>query len=48
MGGVEISIAKKNTTSVKTIPESLMLSAGQLGLQSQEVADIIAFIQQSD
>jgi len=44
MGGGEVVIKGKKIKSVKTLKHSLMLSAGQLGLQAQEVADIVAFL----
>lgn len=44
MGGGEVSLRTKDTTKTKKMTRSLMLSAGQLGLQSQDVADIVAYL----
>ncbi|MDC0088280.1 HEAT repeat domain-containing protein [Akkermansiaceae bacterium] len=44
MGGSEVTIPKANVKSVKRLDESLMLSAKQLGLSAQNVADIVAFM----
>jgi putative membrane-bound dehydrogenase-like protein len=44
MGGGEVTVSRKDIGSVETLDRSLMLSAGQLGLQPQEVADIVAFL----
>ncbi len=44
MGGGEISISRRDIKSIKPLEHSLMLSAGQLGMQAQDVADIVAFL----
>lgn len=44
MGGGEINIPRKEIKKIHTLEHSLMLSAGQLGLQAQDVADIVAFL----
>lgn len=44
MGGGEISISRRDIKTIKLLDYSLMLSAGQLGLKAQEVADIVAFL----
>ena len=44
MGGGEVSISRKNIESSKQLDKSLMMSAGQLGLTAQDVADIIAYL----
>ena len=44
MGGGEVTIKGKEIQSRKVLEHSLMLSAGQLGLKAQEVADIVAFL----
>jgi len=47
MGGGEVSISRRDIRSAETMDKSLMMSAGQLGLQPQEVADIVAFLKRS-
>ncbi|MEO0414904.1 MAG: PVC-type heme-binding CxxCH protein, partial [Verrucomicrobiota bacterium] len=44
MGGGEVTISRRDIKTVKTLDKSLMMSAGQLGLQAQDVADIVAFL----
>ncbi len=44
MGGGEVNIPRGKLASAKPMEKSLMLSAGQLGLQAQDVADIVAFL----
>jgi len=44
MGGGEVSMRRKEVKITKTLEDSLMLSAGQLGLTAQEVADIVAYL----
>ena len=44
MGGGELSISRKHIESIKPLEKSLMMSAGQLGLLAQDVADIIAYL----
>lgn len=44
MGGGELSFQGKELKSRKVMEKSLMLSAGQLGLESQDVADIAAYL----
>lgn len=46
MGGGEVTIPRKITKSTKTLEHSLMLSAGQLGMKPQEVADIVAYLKE--
>ena len=46
MGGMEVSIPRKDIAEVEAMEQSLMLSAGQLGMQAQEVADVVAFLKQ--
>lgn len=43
-GGQEVKINSKNLKTRKEMTNSLMLSAGQLGLSSQDVADISAYL----
>lgn len=46
MGGQEVTVNTKNIKARKEMENSLMLSAGQLGLSSQNVADIAAYLKQ--
>ena len=48
MGGGEVTIPRGNITKAKTMDRSLMMSAGQLGLTSQDVADIVAYMKRDD
>lgn len=43
-GGQEVEIGRKNMKKRTEMMKSLMLSAGQLGLSSQDVADISAYL----
>ena len=45
-GGGEVSIPRKLITDTKPMERSLMMSAGQLGMQAQEVADIVAYLKE--
>ncbi len=45
-GGQEVQVNTKNVKERKEMMNSLMLSAGQLGLSSQDVADIAAYLKQ--
>jgi len=47
MGGGEVTISRREIKSVEILDRSLMISAGQLGLQAQDVADIVAFLKKS-
>ena len=44
MGGGELSISRKDIKSSEPLEKSLMMSAGQLGLTNQDVADIAAYL----
>ena len=44
MGGLEVNVSKGDIKQVKPLKQSLMLSAKQLGLSAQSVADIVAFM----
>jgi putative membrane-bound dehydrogenase-like protein len=44
MGGVTQIIPADRVASRRRIPESLMMSAAQLGLTAQDVADLVAFL----
>jgi putative heme-binding domain-containing protein len=44
MGGITQIIPADRVASRRPLPGSLMMSAAQLGLSAQEVADIIAFL----
>jgi len=44
MGGGEVNIPRKIIKEKKSLEHSLMLSAGQLGMKPQEVADIVAYL----
>lgn len=46
MGGGEVVLDRKEVKTVKPLDESLMLSAGQLGLTAQELADIVAYLKE--
>jgi len=46
MGGGEVSMRKPEIKSLTTLETSLMMSAGQLGMSAQNVADIIAFMKE--
>lgn len=46
MGGGEVSIYFKALAKYEHMERSLMLSAGQLGLESQDVADIAAYLKE--
>ncbi len=46
MGGGEVTISRKDIVSVEPLEHSLMMSGGQLALQPQDVADIVAFLKQ--
>ena len=43
-GGGEVNIPRKLIQSKKPMEHSLMMSAGQLGMSAQEVADIVAYL----
>jgi putative heme-binding domain-containing protein len=45
-GGMVQLIPKSKVKKVNRMRRSLMLSAGQLGLKDQEIADIIAYMKQ--
>ena len=47
-GGGEVSIPRKLIKSEKPMERSLMLSAGQLGLSAQDVADIVAYLKEGE
>ena len=44
MGGVTQIIPMDRVASLRRRPESLMMSAAQLGLTPQDVADLVAFL----
>jgi putative membrane-bound dehydrogenase-like protein len=44
MGGITQIIPADRVASRRRVPESLMMSAAQLGLTAQDVADIVAFL----
>lgn len=44
MGGGELSVSRKDIKSSEPLEKSLMMSAGQLGLANQDVADIAAYL----
>ena len=44
MGGVTQIIPADRVASRRRMPESLMMSAAQLGLTAQDVADLVAFL----
>ena len=46
MGGGEVSIHPKDIAKRQELERSLMMSAGQLGLSSQDVADIAAYLKE--
>ena len=46
MGGGEVNISRKDIKSTTQLSKSLMMSAGQLGLTAQEVADIVAYLKE--
>jgi putative membrane-bound dehydrogenase-like protein len=46
LGGGEVSIPRNQIKTIKPLEHSLMLSAGQLGMQAQEVADVVAFLKE--
>jgi putative heme-binding domain-containing protein len=46
MGGVTQIIPADRVASRRRMPESLMMSAAQLGLTAQDVADLIAFLRE--
>lgn len=43
-GGGEVSIPRKFIKSERVMDRSLMMSAGQLGMSAQEVADVVAYL----
>ena len=43
-GGGEVNIPRRMIQSQKVLESSLMMSAGQLGMSAQDVADIVAFM----
>ncbi len=43
-GGVRQLVPKKRVAEIKTLDRSLMLSADQLGLTAQDVADVVAWL----
>ncbi len=45
MGGLTQMIPRKNIASTSKLNRSLMLSAAQLGLTAQDVADLVAYLQ---
>jgi len=45
-GGGEVTIPRGKITSKKVMERSLMMSAGQLGLSDQEVADVVAYLKE--
>lgn len=47
MGGLSQTIPNKQIGKRQKMPRSLMLSAGQLGLSAQDVADIAAFLKEN-
>ena len=44
MGGITQIIPADRVASRRRMPESLMMSAAQLGLTTQDVADLVAFL----
>ena len=44
MGGVDQRLAKKEVATETPMERSLMMSAAQLGLQEQDVADVVAYL----
>ncbi|HEU4936151.1 MAG TPA: hypothetical protein VFT39_06850, partial [Vicinamibacterales bacterium] len=44
MGGVTQIIPLDRVANRRRLPQSLMMSAAQLGLSAQEVADVVAFL----
>ncbi|MEM9283490.1 MAG: PVC-type heme-binding CxxCH protein [Verrucomicrobiota bacterium] len=44
MGGGEVTIPRKKIESTRVLGHSLMMSASQLGMQAQDVADVVAFL----
>ena len=48
MGGQTQFIPKSRIKSRKKLPHSLMLSATQLGMTPQEIADVVAFLRTGD
>ena len=44
MGGITQIIPADRVATRRRMPQSLMMSAAQLGLTAQEVADIVAFL----
>ena len=44
MGGISQIIPANRVASRRRMPESLMMSAAQLGLRAQDVADLVAFL----
>ena len=47
MGGVTQIIPADRVASRRRLPGSLMMSAAQLGLTAQDVADLVAFLRGS-
>ncbi|MEW6302370.1 MAG: PVC-type heme-binding CxxCH protein [Verrucomicrobiota bacterium] len=48
MGGLTQTIPRKAIKSVRRLERSLMLSATQLGLSAQDVADVVAFLKSTN
>ncbi len=48
IGGQMQAVPKAKVKSITPLPRSLMLSADQLGLQPQTIADIVAYLQSGD
>ena len=44
MGGITQIVPADRVASRRRMPQSLMMSAAQLGLTTQDVADIVAFL----
>ena len=44
MGGGEVTVRRHHIVKSEIMETSLMMSAGQLGMQAQDVADIVAFL----
>ena len=44
MGGMTLIVPGDRVATRRRMPQSLMMSAAQLGLTTQDVADIVAFL----
>jgi putative membrane-bound dehydrogenase-like protein len=48
MGGGEVTLPRKHIKSIEQMDTSLMISAAQLGLSAQDVADVVAYLKEGD